>query len=179
MEELRLAWARVPGGAGAGAGAGRAALRAVAWDLLRVLLAREGWPDAVLSNPCARCGGPHGAVQVSGAPWRAAVSYAGGAAVAAIHPDRATRFAVDAEVLADPVRDQAGGAPGGLLRWVRVEAVLKADGRGLRGDPDAVVIEETAAGWRARMPPEPTTYAGREVDGPPGILVAVAVAAPL
>uniref|UniRef100_UPI001F563CE8 chemotaxis protein CheY n=2 Tax=Microbacteriaceae TaxID=85023 RepID=UPI001F563CE8 len=137
------------------------------------------WPDAVLSNPCARCGGPHGAVQVSGAPWRAAVSYAGGAAVAAIHPDRATRFAVDAEVLADPVRDQAGGAPGGLLRWVRVEAVLKADGRGLRGDPDAVVIEETAAGWRARMPPEPTTYAGREVDGPPGILVAVAVAAPL
>ena len=43
MEELRLAWARVPGGAGAGAGAGRAARRAVAWDLLRVLLAREGW----------------------------------------------------------------------------------------------------------------------------------------
>ena len=171
MTDLRLAWAPVPGGAGAT----RAARRAVAWGLLRTLLAREGWPDVGLSNTCARCGGPHGAVQVSGAPWRASVSYAAGVAVAAIHPDRATRFAVDAEPLADPVRDLAGGAPGGLLRWVRAEAVLKAEGRGLRGDPDAVVIEETATGWRAQVRPEATAYAGRDVDGPPGVLVAIAV----
>ena len=84
----------------------------MAWDLLRVLLAREGWPDAVLSNPCARCGGPHGAVQVSGAPWRAAVSYAGGAAVAAILVGLTAAaefvFAVPAGIFVARVGEQRG-----------------------------------------------------------------------
>ena len=51
-------------------------------------------------------------------------------------------FAIDAELETDPVRDAAGlngilGARSGVRvrDWVRVEAALKADGRGLRVDP--------------------------------------------
>ena len=57
-----------------------------------------------------------------------------------------------------------------MRRWVRAEAVLKADGRGLRVDPGAVVVR----GALARIGDEPTPY--RIVDRRiAGCLVSVAV----
>lgn len=166
MSGLHLAWAPAP--------AGRAERRAVAWGLLRDLVARAGYADADLSNACAHCGGPHGPVVVTGAPWRASVSYAGGVAVVGIHPDTVSAFGLDAERLSDPVRDAAGGIEGGLLRWVRTEAVLKADGRGLRGDA-VVKITEAGTGWAAHLLDGHAPFEGWEPVGPPGVLVAVAV----
>lgn len=170
MDGLRLAWATVPTALG-----GRAARRDVAWRLARGLLAERGYPDAVLSNPCPRCGRAHGPVQVSGAPWRAAVAYAGTLAIVGVYPDATLGFAIDAEPLVDPVRDAAGGVPGGLLRWVRVEAVLKADGRGLRVDPETVDLTERVGGWTGRIPGTVGTIDGWEPEGPPGMLVSAAI----
>lgn len=144
----------------------------MAWELVRELLAREGHADVALSNPCAHCGGPHGPVRVVGAPWRVSVSYAGAVAVVGIHPDSVSGFGLDAEPLIDPVRDAAGGIEGGLLRWVRTEAVLKADGRGLRGER-RLTITEAGRGWTADG--AFSGFSGWEPDGPPGVLVSVAV----
>ncbi len=166
MSGLRLAWAVAPGG--------RAERRERAWNLVRELLAREGHADARLSNACPHCGGPHGPVTVTGAPWRASVSYAGGVVVIGIHPDTVSAFGIDAERLIDPVRDAAGGIEGGLLRWVRTEAVLKADGRGLRGDA-VVEITENGGQWTAHLPGAAGPFEGWEPVGPPGVLVSVAV----
>ncbi len=64
-------------------------------------------------------------------------------------------------------------------RWARIEAVLKADGRGLAVDPAHVEVSPTprvagadpgrgsAGFWR-----------GWDVEGPAGLVVAVATSAP-
>lgn len=165
---LQLAWKVVPSGA---------ARRDVAWDLLREMLA----PGAELSNPCARCGGPHGPVRTTDASARPAVAYASGVAVAAVASRGSGTFAIDAEVETEPVRDAAGlngilGARSGvrLRDWVRVEAALKADGRGLRVDPGTVaVVPVGGQGWQAVVAGGPM-IAGWDVDGPPGLVISAA-----
>ncbi|NNH02952.1 chemotaxis protein CheY, partial [Microbacterium ulmi] len=135
LESVRLAWSAVPEGGDR---------RAVAWGLVRELLGDAG-PSARLTNPCAYCGGPHGPLRVGGAPYLAGIAYARDLAVAAVVDAHATRtFAIDAEP------DDASGAglvlgagAGRTVRdWVRVEAALKADGRGLRVDPALVEVRE-------------------------------------
>ena len=166
---LQLAWQVVPTGA---------ARREVAWDLLRGMLA----PGAELSNPCARCGGPHGPVRTTDASARPAVAYASGVAVAAVASAGPGTFAIDAELEIDPVRDAAGlngilGARSGvrLRDWVRVEAALKADGRGLRVDPGTVVVAPMGDdGWQAVVPDGPV-ITGWDVDGPHGLVLSAAV----
>lgn len=164
-----LVWAPAPGT--------RSERRAVAWDLLRELLADRGHPDARLRNPCPRCGGPHGPMQVVGAPWRAAVSYAAGWAVVGVRAEDGRTFAIDAEPLHDAVRDNAGSAGwgGDILHWVRAEAVLKATGEGLRLDPAAVTVTAGTDGWSARIAGRDGAFRGEEVEGPPGVLVSAAV----
>lgn len=151
--------------------------REAAWALLRELL-----PAAVrLSNPCARCGGPHGAVRIEGADFVASVSYAGEYAVVAVG-DRAavSAIGVDAEPADDPRRDAAGmeGVLGrgeaSVRSWTRVEAALKADGRGLRVDPATVRIDETPDGWTAAVPGGGLFF-GADVAAPPALVVSVAV----
>ncbi|MBN9213581.1 MAG: hypothetical protein ABS62_04160 [Microbacterium sp. SCN 70-200] len=168
---LRLAWAPVP--------PDRAQRREVARDLLRGLLAAEGWPEVAFEQACPHCGGAHGPLHVTGAPWRASVSYAGGLAVAGVYPATAPGFAIDAEPLVDPTRD-AAGIPGGLLRWVRVEATLKADSRGLRVDPAVVSVAGRPGGWTATIPGRVAVVAdGWEPTAtPPGILVSAAILSP-
>jgi len=165
---LQLAWKVVPSGA---------ARRDVAWDLLREMLA----PGAELSNPCARCGGPHGPVRTTDASARPAVAYASGVAVAAVASRGSGKFAIDAEVETDLVRDAAGlngilGTRSGvrLRDWVRVEAALKADGRGIRVDPGTVAVAPVGGqGWQAVVPGGPV-IAGWDVDGPPGLVISAA-----
>lgn len=224
LETVRVAWAEV------GTGAPR---REIAWSLIRDLV-----PGAVVSNPCRRCGGPHGPVRVEGAETVASVSYAGGLALVAVADAAAARaLGVDAEAAEPSARAQRrtasatrrcarrpdGGSPvssaavhhtvsaagldgvlgsGATLRdWVRVEAVLKADGRGLRVDPADVRVDPCPAaegGWlaviadrriggtatagpattprRSERPADSGVgFAGRDVAGPTGVLVSVAV----
>jgi len=165
---MDVAWRRVPEGM---------LRRDVAWDLLRELLP----PGSELSNPCARCGGPHGAVQVAGADAVAGVSYAGDFAVVAVGDAAAVAaIGVDAELAVDPRREAAGmrGVLGdgeaSVRSWTRVEAALKADGRGLRVDPATVEVHETPGGWTARVPGG-GTFLGTDASAPPDLVVSVAV----
>jgi 4'-phosphopantetheinyl transferase len=157
---MRIAWAPVPAGT---------PRRAVAWDLVRELI-----PGARLTNPCPRCGGAHGAVRVHGADAVASVSYAGGLAVVAV-ASGAEAIGVDAE---RSDREPGVGRvlrPGATVRdWVRVEAVLKADGRGVRVDPSLVDIRFSADARTARVADRDVEYEVTDVGGPPGVVVSVA-----
>ena len=112
LDGLLIAWGPVQSGA---------VRREVAWDLLRGILP----PGATLSNACPRCGGPHGPVTVTGAPWRASVSYAGGLAVVGIAPAAGIAgLGLDAES-GDPATPLAlervlSMSPATLRDWTRV-----------------------------------------------------------
>lgn len=164
---FQLAWTTVPDGA---------SRRAVAWDLLRKHLP----PEARLTQACPRCGGAHGPVSARGVPRRVSVTYAAGMAVVAVADATVVEsLGVDAEPERDEVRDAAGlrgvlvGDPS-VRDWTRVEAAVKADGRGLRVDPAAVRVVETGAGcWRADVPGG-GTFTGWDANGPEGLIVSVA-----
>ena len=167
-DSVRLAWREIPPGM---------PRRDVAWTLLRDLLP-EG---AELSHPCPRCGGPHGPVLVSGAPFVASISYAGSLAVVAVADSaQSAAIGVDAEPAEDARRDAAG--LGGVLgpgeasvrSWTRVEAALKADGRGVRVEPASVRISETGEEWIADVPGG-GAFEGWDARGPEGYVVSVAV----
>ncbi len=73
----------------------------------------------------------------------ASVTYAGGFAIVGVADHtQATAVGIDAESVSDPRRSAAAmrgiilpGRASSLREWTRVEAVLKADGRGLRVAP--------------------------------------------
>ena len=146
--------------------AGRTALFAAA--------ARLGAPELQLDARCPDCGLAHGRPTAVGAsmPVHLALSHADGRAfaVAEVRP-----VGVDAESVRTPAERLAGIdalAPGPgdpLRRWTAIEAVLKADGRGLRLPPDAVRLVSRSArldGMRYRL---------RRVRVP-GCVVAIATA---
>lgn len=174
---IRLGWAQV---------GARESRREVAWQLLHDLI---GDPDVQISNPCPRCGAAHGPVHIEGAALTASISYAAGWAVAALAPAHTGAVGVDAEPESDPHRDHVGldgilGPGRARVRdWVRVEAALKADRRGLRIEPGLVRVTPTdvghgaeAASWHARIPGRAEQIAGWDLEGPPGVLVSAAVA---
>lgn len=143
-------------------------------------LVAELVPDAVVvAGPCPRCGGPHGRPRVEGAAAEASLSYADGRAVVAVVPrDVAASIGIDAEAgHPDDLAHVERMRPGTTLReWTRVEAALKADGRGLAVDPALVRIEGTGETWLAFLPDRRAPFRGRDADGPAGIVVSVAVA---
>lgn len=153
--------------------------RDVAWSLIREAVGGS----ILISNPCAHCGEPHGAVQLSDPLMNASVSYAGDYAIVAVATGAFDGFAIDAELRESALRDDVGLK--GVLRddttatineWVRVEAALKADGRGLRVDPARVSLEELSARrWTAHVPDGPA-ISGWDVDGPDGVVMAAAYA---
>jgi 4'-phosphopantetheinyl transferase len=146
----------------------------VAWELIGGLL-----PGARLTNPCAVCGGPHGAVRVHDVDAVASATYSGDLALVAVSGG-AGAIGVDAEKAdaAGARLDRVLGRGTDLRAWVRVEAVLKADGRGLRADPGLVHVDAAPDGWTARLAGAPETFLGRDIAGPPGILVSVALRGP-
>jgi 4'-phosphopantetheinyl transferase len=116
--------------------------------LLRELAAEAtGRPleQVAISAACPDCGREHGQPRIAG--LHVSLSHAGDRVVAVAHPDRA--IGVDLERRdASPervaaIRKIAGGV--GLEHWTRFEAVLKADGRGLRVDPRHVVVDGDTA----------------------------------
>lgn len=151
----------------------------------RALLAElvaERFPGAVgwevTTGPCPRCGGLHGAVTLSGLPALASLSYADAMVVAAVASlDDLSRLGVDAE-RDDPEVARSADLAGllgcdpqvSLHRWTQVEAVVKADGRGLLLDPAAVNFDAGSA-W---IDDDPTPYCVADVSGPAGYLVTLA-----
>ncbi|MCC6497226.1 MAG: hypothetical protein IT193_13320 [Propionibacteriaceae bacterium] len=133
---------------------------------------------SMASAPCQRCGNRHAGVQLEGVPARASVAYAAGLVAAAVAPDaRVQGLGIDLELdAADPsrceeLRRRLGASTERVLkRWTRVQAVLKADGRGLLIDPGAVRLRQGGAyiaGQRA-------SYVVAEVPGPEGYLLSLA-----
>lgn len=122
--------------------AGRAALLRAA--------ARLGEPRVTIDAACPECGRSHGrpTARGSGRPLFLSLSHAAGAAFAI-----ASRVPVgiDAESRAglwnraSAIDDLAPGRGSAGRRWTAIEAVLKADGSGLRRAPDAVQVGRWAA----------------------------------
>ncbi|BDZ65306.1 hypothetical protein GCM10025877_22440 [Agromyces mangrovi Wang et al. 2018] len=140
-------------------------------------LARVPAGAFTIDAACPRCGGTHGRPTVTGPgrPVHVSIAHAAGRAfaVAAFSP-----VGIDAEPLDTPsprldaARALTGGGRGDpLARWTRVEAVLKADGRGLEVDP-----AEVRFGLRgARIDSTGTRYRVRTIRRE-GCVVATAVA---
>lgn len=150
-----------------------------------LLLAAAGFAEVdpaslAIEARCPDCGRSHGRPTVTGAPRPVHVSltHAGGRAyaVAAAVPigldvepvdvPEARREAV-ASALLDVAPPPDGVDP--LAHWTRIEAVLKADGRGLRVDPRDVVF----AGDRARVVDADPVYAVQTRRGG-GVIVSIA-----
>lgn len=153
--------------------AGRMLLRELAGDLTGIT------PGAVdLVAVCPDCGGPHGQPVVVGS--RLQVSLTHGPGVVAAAASWGAPIGIDLEPrTADPGVLAALGTVTGTAsveHWSRVEAVLKADGRGLRVDPSRVAfgtVDGRLEGW---VEGAETRYGVSELELAPGIRISVAVA---
>ncbi|MFS4505588.1 4'-phosphopantetheinyl transferase family protein [Clavibacter sp. Sh2141] len=146
--------------------AGRDALRALAAQLTGADPA-----DVTVRARCATCGGPHGRPVLGGSRaldgLHASVAHAGDAVIVAVSADGP--IGIDAEP-----RDREAPPGTTLAEWVRIEAVLKADGRGLLVDPSLVRFEGDAMGTTAWIDGEDARYRVVDVELGPDLVVAVA-----
>jgi 4'-phosphopantetheinyl transferase len=98
---------------------------------------------------CPDCGGPHGAPRIHGA--NVFVSLARCESMVVAVASMRGPVGVDVEARAEPNTDRLAAIEAltgerSLRRWTRTEAMLKADGRGLRVDPAELVFDEDT-GW--------------------------------
>ncbi len=160
--------------------------------LLRDLVAASAGvdtADVAVEARCAFCGGAHGrpAVIAPGSATRLhlGLAHTDTTVVAVAAWDHAVGVDVERSDAA-PARERdhaiatVAGASGvdPLAHWTRVEAVLKADGRGLRVDPRTVHIDITDDGVEARVAGTDGTeahYRLAELDLGPGFMASVAV----
>ncbi|OAN35258.1 4'-phosphopantetheinyl transferase family protein [Microbacterium sp. H83] len=161
--------------------AGRALLRDVVSEL-------RGEPGVVIDSRCDRCGRHHAAPRTDGVSM--SVSHADGLVAVAAAPwpasvgvdlepaSSASRVAEIAALFApSEVPDLAG--------WTRMEAALKADGRGLDVDLAAVRMHadpsapasapERATTWSVLLPGRSTTITATTIAGPAGHTLSVAL----
>jgi 4'-phosphopantetheinyl transferase len=147
--------------------------------LASLVSALAPWSGTRIARRCPRCGGSdHGAPVPLEAPVVLSVAYAGRLAVGAAALAReAEAVGVDVErgepgtVLSDLAN--LLDPPPTLRGWTRIEAALKADGRGLRVPPGDVRIR----GERARIPGRDGPIALYDVPAPDGFVVSLAIAA--
>lgn len=163
--------------------------------LLRDLAAQAGGVRAEsieVTAVCERCGAEHGRPRLHwpDAAWPpptaslascadlvvAAIARAGTAVGVDVEPGRVPREA-DVDRRRAVVELLGGTQRSAIRRWVRAEAVLKADGRGLRVEPGRVAFDDDRDRASARLPDSPIVYdlIDRRIDG---CLVSVAVARP-
>ncbi|CAN5381495.1 4'-phosphopantetheinyl transferase superfamily protein [soil metagenome] len=129
--------------------------------------------DVPLVAVCPDCGGPHGRPAVVGSALHVSLSHSAVAVVAAASWDGPVGVDVEPLKVSDEALTAVGmlAGEGSLERWTRVEAVLKADGRGLRVDPALVLFE----GDTATVSGSPARYRVSEVQLAPDVRVSVAV----
>lgn len=160
---------------------GRVLLRMLAGELL-------GRPATAVqvSARCARCGGAHGRPWIDGAE-HLSVSIAHCAGAVVVAASSAGIVGVDVEPVEGPAErgvaiTRIAGAPfatGGfraadpILHWTRIEAALKADGRGLDVDPRRVRIHESRFAAEARIDESRFRLAEPRLD--PSLRVSVAL----
>jgi len=150
--------------------AGRVLLRGLVAELTGTAAA-----DVQLTAVCPNCGGPHGRPVAPGTGLHLSLTHGLDAVVAAAS-DRPVGIDLESAIAPAPVLADIGSLTGhaSLLSWTRTEAILKADGRGLRVDPAHVVID----GSRGWVDDAPARYDLSEVELAAGVRVSVAVAAP-
>lgn len=170
-ERRRLAAS--PAGAAADFLTGRVLLRRLAAAELEIA------PHEVpLVAVCPECGGPHGRPRIEGSELRVSLAHCSAGTVAVAGWGR--EIGVDVEAVADAarsegaIREVAGGS--GLAHWTRVEATLKADGRGLRVDPREVRIRSVGGRPMARVGDRATRYRLYEPLVDPAVQLTVALA---
>ncbi|MDF2507021.1 MAG: hypothetical protein K0Q52_880 [Microbacterium sp.] len=159
--------------------------------LLAELIPALGTDAATIESRCDHCGGgDHGRPRVMGAPYEISVSYAGEMVVAAaVRLEAASALGIDIEASSTdidvPLTELADlfsprTAPS-LRSWTEIEAVVKADGRGMRvspadvsfGGPSAVLLP---GGRAAGVPGNPGGFEVASAPGPAGHVVSVALA---
>lgn len=160
----------------------RAAGLALARALVAELAGVEGEAVSIVQR-CPECGGPHGRPVVMGPPAArgiaVSVAHAGEQHVAAAR--RGGRIGVDAEPRdaapgrAEAVRELLGTRDAEhLRRWTRIEAVLKADGRGLRVDPASVTLAQEDRGVVGSVPGATRRYDVHDVGLGDDLVVSLA-----
>ncbi len=146
---------------------GRILLRSLAGDLLGIA------PQKVaLSADCPDCSKPHGRPVIDGVNLHVSLSRCDVAVVAVANWGAAIGVDVEPRSVSRQRERAIGSLTGNptVAQWTGVEAVLKADGRGLRVDPSGVVIE----GHRANL--EGSSYWLTTPDVDDELMVSVAVA---
>lgn len=181
---VRIAWASVdePGRAPE-TGRPRAAGRM----LLTALLSDLGLRGERLTQRCSHCGAvDHGALATASGHAVVSVSYAEGLVVAA------AALRTDAAAIGVDVERESGSGrmvdlaalfaplpPPTTAEWTAIEAVVKADGRGLRIPPGDVRVGErpasTLPGARLATLPDGRRFHVARVTGPNGHVVSVAI----
>ncbi|WP_110590354.1 hypothetical protein [Microbacterium suaedae] len=144
--------------------------------------------DPTVVRACPRCGGTdHGPPRADGAPVVLSLSYAADVVVAAAAPSGSVAaLGVDAEPerpgpLADLAPLFAPADPPDVRTWTMIEAVVKADGRGLRIPPGDVRFRAPRTTTRlegadiATLPATCGTFEVAPAPAPPGIAASVAI----
>ena len=151
---------------------GRLLARSLAGDILGLDPA-----EVPLSAECPDCGEEHGRPVVEGTRLHVSLSHGGGMTVAAASWGAAV--GIDVERLDDsPQRLDAIETLTGqrsLRHWTRVEAVLKADGRGLRVDPGNVRVLVDGARLEAWVVGSMTLYRLIDLELGSGVIGSAAV----
>jgi len=152
--------------------------------LIRDLVHRvRGRGDVVLDSRCERCGAHHGPPRTAGVSL--SVSHADDLVAVAVTA-LPVPLGVDVEAVTASARVtelQAlfpNTAAPDLAGWTRIEAAVKADGRGLAVAPDAVALGPgpRSAGpvvWSAVLPGRPAPLEVVTLPGPPTHVLSVAL----
>lgn len=152
---------------------GRLLLRELAAELLDVE------PHEVpLSVHCIDCGQPHGRPVLADTRLHVSLSRTAGMVVAAANWDSAVGIDVESAAVAPERLDAVESLTGirSLQHWTRVEAVLKADGRGLRVDPGSVRVRPRGSSLDAAVLGSPVRYRMLDLAPDDGIVGSLAIA---
>jgi 4'-phosphopantetheinyl transferase len=150
--------------------AGRFLLR----DLVGELTTTD--PSAVtIEAHCPDCGGAHGRPVIAGTNLNVSLSRTKDIVVVAASWDAPIGIDIEVANTGAAAAVQAVTGEASVLHWTRVEAVLKADGRGLRVDPALVEFTDVDGALHGQVLDSADRYLITQADVAPDVLVSIAV----